>query len=179
MNWTQLLHAEMAGAYHATEGLLGMVEDSMLNWSPKDGSNWMNVGQLLQHITEACGHCCACFVTGDWKMPDGTNLKDVPPEEMMPPADKMDAVASVAKARELLAADKATALQMVERAGEDRLANEMTEAPWAPGMKMQLGHHLLSMIGHLNTHKAQLFYYLKLQGAPVHTGHLYGMGGEC
>jgi hypothetical protein len=31
------------------------------------------------------------------------------------------------------------------------------------------------MIGHLAQHKAQLFYYLKLQGKPVHTGHLYGM----
>ena len=31
------------------------------------------------------------------------------------------------------------------------------------------------MIGHLSTHKNQLFYYLKLQGLPVHTGHLYGM----
>jgi len=34
---------------------------------------------------------------------------------------------------------------------------------------------LNAMIGHLATHKAQLFYYLKLQGKPVNTGHLWGV----
>ena len=40
---------------------------------------------------------------------------------------------------------------------------------------MRLGHRLLGMIGHLTQHKAQLFYYLKLQGKPVNTMHLWGM----
>ena len=30
-------------------------------------------------------------------------------------------------------------------------------------------------VDHLKEHKAQLFYYLKLQGKPVHTGNLWGM----
>jgi len=38
-----------------------------------------------------------------------------------------------------------------------------------------LGQRLLQMAYHLGSHKAQLFYYLKLQGVPVHTGHLWGM----
>jgi hypothetical protein len=40
---------------------------------------------------------------------------------------------------------------------------------------MILGHRLLQMVDHLKSHKAQLFYYFKLQGKPVHTGHLWGM----
>jgi hypothetical protein len=31
------------------------------------------------------------------------------------------------------------------------------------------------MIQHLAQHKGQLFYYLKLQGKPVNTAHLWGM----
>jgi hypothetical protein len=31
------------------------------------------------------------------------------------------------------------------------------------------------MVGHLNQHKGQLFYYLKLQGKDVNTMHLWGM----
>jgi len=41
---------------------------------------------------------------------------------------------------------------------------------------MVLGHHLLQMVEHLNSHKSQLFYYLKMQGKPVNTGDLWGMG---
>jgi hypothetical protein len=40
---------------------------------------------------------------------------------------------------------------------------------------MTLGPRLAQMVDHLVLHKAQLFYYLKLQGKPVHTGHLWGM----
>jgi hypothetical protein len=31
------------------------------------------------------------------------------------------------------------------------------------------------MVEHLAQHKGQLFYYFKLQGKPVNTGHLWGM----
>jgi hypothetical protein len=31
------------------------------------------------------------------------------------------------------------------------------------------------MVTHLDVHKSQLFYYLKLQGKPVNTAHLWGM----
>jgi len=39
----------------------------------------------------------------------------------------------------------------------------------------RLGKHLLQMVQHLVQHKTQLYYYLKLMGRPVNTGHLYGM----
>ncbi len=43
-------------------------------------------------------------------------------------------------------------------------------------MEFPLGFQLHQMVRHLDEHKAQLFYYLKLQGKPVNTGDLWGMG---
>ncbi|MFQ5845271.1 MAG: DinB family protein, partial [Planctomycetota bacterium] len=94
---------------------------------------------------------------------------------MLPPAEKLPAVGSADEARGLLAEDRKLALGMIAEAGERDLANRKTTAPWDPGGGMVLGRRLLDMVGHLNQHKGQLFYYLKLQGKPVHTGHLYGM----
>ena len=39
---------------------------------------------------------------------------------------------------------------------------------------MVLGRQLLQMVQHLDRHKSQLFYYLKLQGKPVTTAELWG-----
>lgn len=61
---------------------------------------------------------------------------------------------------------------MVERASG--AMERPTPAPWDP-TAMPLGQRLLEMVGHLKNHKGQLFYYLKLQGLPVNTTHLYGM----
>ena len=94
---------------------------------------------------------------------------------MLPPADKMPTVESVAQARELLAEDRATAFKMIDEAGEEDLAGKLVAAPWCPEINMPLGQHLLSMVGHLALHKAQLFYYLKLLEKPVNTGNLWGM----
>jgi len=169
MNWTELLKNEIESTYHATEGLLGLVEDRNLNWKPATGTNWMTTGQLLNHLTTACGACCAGFVTGEWGMP-----ADAKPEDMLPTADKMPSAKSVAETKKALAADKKLAMQMVVEAGEKNLGTQKIGAPWDPTEKI-LGQQLLHMIGHLGTHKAQLFYYLKLQGKPVHTGNMYGM----
>ncbi|MHC5009998.1 MAG: DinB family protein [Planctomycetota bacterium] len=175
MTWTELLKDEIASTYDATEGLLDLVEEGSLDWKPATGENWMTTGQLVLHLTSACGACCRGFVTGDWGMPEGGDVSEMSEEEMLPPAAKMPAARSVAEVRERLAADRALALRMVDDAGEDRLGTERIGAPWNPAEQL-LGHQLLQMIEHLKQHKGQLYYYLKLQGKPVHTGHLYGMG---
>jgi hypothetical protein len=133
----------------------------------------MTMGQLLKHLADGCGAPFRGFVTGDWGMPEGMDVKDLAPEDMLPPAEKMPTIDSVAEAKELLAADKQLALDMLAKSGEERLAHETATAPWDP-TAMILGHRLLQMVGHLNSHKSQLFYYLKLQGKPVNTGHLWG-----
>ena len=173
MTWTELLKLQIESAYASADGLIGMVNDGELGWKPATGENWMTMGQLLRHLTDACGAPCKGFVTGDWGMPEGVDLSELPPEEMLPPAEKLPALESVADARRLLAEDKAVALAMIEQSGEEDLAGKKVTAPWDP-REIALGKQLLQMIGHLEQHKAQLFYYLKLQGKPVNTGHLWG-----
>ena len=174
MNWTELLKKEIEQAYQVTERLTDLVVDKELNWKPSTGTNWMTMGQLLMHITGSCGACCRGFVTGDWGMPEGMDAGNMSPGDMLPPAEKLPFVRSVAEAKRLLAEDKKVALEMLTKSGERDLVDRRVKAPWDPTDKM-LGSCLLEMVGHLNLHKAQLFYYLKLQGKPVNTGHLWGM----
>jgi len=172
MNWTDLIKGEIETTYRVTDALMDLVDPDGLDWKPATGSNWMTVGQLLHHLTNACGAPMRGFVTGDWGMPPEGEMSE---EEMLPSADKMPTVSSVAEAKALLAEDKRVALEMLGQCSEERLANELIAAPWAPTAALPLSYHLLDMVAHLNQHKGQLFYYLKLQGKPVHTGHLWGM----
>jgi hypothetical protein len=174
MNWTELLKNEMETAFCVTEKLIARVDNSTLGWKPATGSNWMTVGQLLKHLSESCGAGCRGFITGDWGLPEGMDMKDLKPEEMLPPAEKMATLASVAEAQELLKRDKQLAFEMLAGCTEEKLATQVAPAPWDP-TPLLLGHRLLQMVEHLKLHKAQLFYYLKLQGIPVDTGDLWGM----
>jgi len=169
-----MLTEEIEYSYGTAEKLMDFVEDGKLDWKPSAENNWMTTGQLLMHITNACGAPCKGFVTGDWGMPEGVDMNEMKPEDMLPPAEKLATVGSVAEAKKLLAEDKKVALAMVAEAGEDKLANAPAPAPWDPrGVK--LGQRLMSMVHHLTSHKIQLFYYLKSQGQPVNTHHLWGM----
>jgi uncharacterized damage-inducible protein DinB len=174
MNWTELIGNAIEYHYQVATNLMDLVDEDKLAWRPQTGQNWMTTGQLLKHISDACGAPMRGFVTGDWGLPAGVDMKDLPPEQMMPPAEKLPAVTSVAEARQLLAKDKQTALAMLEQCSETDLTNKIAKAPWDP-MELKLGQRLLQMVEHLSQHKAQLFYYLKLQGKPVNTGHLWGM----
>jgi uncharacterized damage-inducible protein DinB len=151
-----------------------MVSDSELDWKPETGENWMTVGQLLMHMTSACGFCMRGIATGDWGLPEGQTYEEMPEEEMLPPAEKMPAVASVGEAKEKLGADRELSVEMVRTVGEMDLAGKMVTVPWNQETPRTLGHHFLHMIDHLASHKSQLFYYLKLLGRPVHTGSLWG-----
>lgn len=174
MNWKEFLSTEVEYNYRVAENLMNLVEDGKLDWKPASGDNWMTTGQLLQHMTNACGACFKGFVTGDWGMPADFDPNDMKPEDMLPSAEKMPAAPSVAEAKKLLAADKQVALAMLEKVTEDDLATKPAPAPWDPS-DTKLGPRLNGMIGHLMAHKNQLFYYLKLQGKPVNTHTLYGM----
>lgn len=174
MDWTGLLKKEIENTYTVTARLMDRVERKNLTWKPASGRNWMTVGQLLMHISDACGAPCKGFVTGDWGLPPGKKIEDISPEEMLPPAEAMPSVDSVEQAKKRLLEDKALALLMVERAGEADLAQKKTAPPWAPGKESPLGWHLLKMVQHLDRHSAQLFYYLKLQEKPVSTVDLWG-----
>ena len=172
MNWTEVLEERVETEYEATLGLLDLVDEDGIEWKPETGSHWMTTGQLLLHLTQACGTPCRGYVTGDWGLPEDMSWEEMFPESRLPTADELPAIATVAEAREELAADKQLTLDMIAEAGEDALANKQVAAPWETTPQV-LGSMLLSMVAHLAHHKAQLFYYLKLQGKPVHTGHLW------
>ncbi len=174
MSWIELLKSEIEDTYKVTDRLLDLVDDDRLDWKPSKENNWMTTGQLLMHVTSACGAAMCGFVTGDWGLPEGIDVSNLSPEEMLPAAEKLPTVDSVAEAKELLAKDKQLALDMLAECDEDKLANETVSAPWDP-TDIILGYRLLQMAAHLSQHKSQLFYYLKLQGKPVNTGHLWGM----
>lgn len=169
MNWTKLLTAQVEANYAAATGLISLCKDKDLGWTPASGANWMSEAQLLEHITSACGLCMDCFVKGEWPM-----LECASQDDMLPPASKLPAAKSVAAAKRALAKDKKLALAAIKAAGEKALSTKKVSAPWNPTKRL-LGEQLLFCVEHLQSHKSQLFYYLKLQGKPVHTGHLYGM----
>ena len=132
MNWTELLKSEIESAYATTSNLLDKVDPGSMNWKPATGANWMTMGQLLMHISNACGAGCRGFVTGDWGLPPGMKMEDIPPEEMLPPAEKLPTAESLEQVRDLLANDKAIALQMVAQAGErdlEKPADSVLEVP--------------------------------------------------
>lgn len=173
MNWKELLKSEIKSTYKVTEGLLDLVDDDSLGWLPSTENNWMTVSKLLMHITNSCGAPMRGFVTGDWGIPEGVDLSDLFPEEMLPTAEKMPAIESIGEAKKFLAEDRQLALDMLEKCSEERLAGEAVPAPWDP-TERTLGHRLLQMVEHLKCHKCQLFYYLKLQGKSVNTSNLWG-----
>jgi len=173
MSLREVLAEEAEVTYSVTEGLFHLVDADDLGWRPGTGSNWMNVGQLLMHCCGACGPGIKGFARGDWGLPEGMSLEDIPPEEMLPPAEKMPSVESVDQALELLAKDKRLALDLIADLEETKLLTERSAAPWG-GPEVTLFQHLHHMIGHLEQHKGQLFYYLKLLGKDVNTSNLWG-----
>lgn len=175
MNWTQMLRAQMEDAYRCADGLMALVDDDALGWKPAGGENWMTTGQLLEHMDMACGWCCRGFVTGEWGMP-GAAGGEAPPDDMLPSAQQMPSAESVAAARGKLAADREVAFAMLAEAGENDLAKKSTTAPWNPTPRL-LGVQFMECVKHLDSHRHQLFYYLKLLGKPVNTMHLWGMAG--
>lgn len=174
MNWTEFLLAEAESAYGTTAGLMDWVDDETLGWRPETGSNWMTMGQLLKHLSNGCGAGCKGFVLGDWGLPPGKRIEDLSPEEMTPPAEALPFITSVDEAQLLLIADREQARAMIMKAGSEGLMDCMLEAPWSPDVRLPLGLWLFRMIQHLERHKSQLFFYLKLQGKPVGTAQLWG-----
>lgn len=172
MRWKELLEMEMKSAFDGAEHLVGLVQEETLDWKPATGANWMTMAQLLHHVATACGSACRGFVTGDWGLPEGFDMSEMSPEDMLPPAEKCPAVESLAQAREMLAKDREIGFHTLAECPEEDLAGRISPAPWDP-RELILGHRMLQMIEHLKLHKAQLFYYLKLLGNAVNTSDLW------
>jgi len=63
MRLTDLLKQEAEANYATTVGLFKMVDPAKLSWKPATGKNWMTLGQVVQHCTNACGSGVKGFVT--------------------------------------------------------------------------------------------------------------------
>jgi uncharacterized damage-inducible protein DinB len=191
MNWKELIRGNIEYTFACTEAMIDLVDEDKLDWKPETGQNWMTTGQLLLHIATSCGAPMKGFATGDWGMPEGMDVnnlkpedlekmglpkdmdvKNMKPEEMLPPAENLPTISSIAEAKEAIAEDKQLALETLEQTSEEDLATKIATAPWDQ-MELNLGKRYLQMIQHLESHKSQLFYYLKLQGKPVNTGTLW------
>jgi len=157
MDWKTILIEQVKDAYRTAEGLLELVEEEQLSWKPESGENWMTVGQLLNHMADACGLMFKCFITGTWEFEEG-----------------LGAVETVTEGKDKLLADKALALELLEGLTDNDLITRMVQAPWEKKAR-PLGYSLTMMVSHLDVHKSQLFYYLKLQGKDVNTAHMWGM----
>ncbi|MCP4724756.1 MAG: DinB family protein [bacterium] len=173
MNWKDMITDSINYNYEVTGDLFDLIDEDKLDWKPSETNNWMTMGQLLKHLSEGTGSAFKGFVTGDWGIPDGVNMEDMKPEEMLRPAEKLPSAESLSEAKEILDDDKKLALEMLEKCSEERLDTEAAPAPWDPD-EMILGRRLMQMILHQTSHRHQLFYYLKLMGKPVNTGHLWG-----
>ena len=114
MKWKQLLKSEITYTYQVTENLMKLVDNESLDWKPSNHNNWLTIGQLLHHITDACGAPIHGFITGDWGLPDGVDIKDLSPEDMVPAAEKFPTINSVDESLNMLKKDMQNALEMVE-----------------------------------------------------------------
>jgi DinB superfamily len=173
MGLAQTLRQEMENSYTVTEKLFRLVDSHQLDWKPPIGGNWMTVRQLLMHCASGCGMGIKGFVTGDWGMPEGTKIEDLTPEQMLPPAEKLPGVEDVEQAVRLLKEDRDLGRAVLATIDDRTMLERRFPAPWG-GAEFTLFQHVLHMIEHLNQHKGQLFYYLKLMGKDVRTPDLWG-----
>ncbi len=174
MKWKELLSDEILYTYGVADHLMSLVRDDELDWKPDHGSNWMSMGQLLMHMTDACGSTFDGLINGAWDIREEFQINELETRQIFPSADMLPSVNSVSDARKLLADDRKLALKSLKKCSEEDLAGKYAPAPWTRH-PMILGQRLLHMVFHLNQHKGQLFYYLKLSGRSVNTCDLYGM----
>ncbi|WP_167375024.1 DinB family protein [Prosthecochloris sp. GSB1] len=174
MNWKELLNDEIHYTYGVTDHLVGMVRDDELDWKPDHGYNWMSMGQLLMHISDACGSTFEGLIRGAWDIREEIPPGELEPRQLFPSAGQLPRVESVAEARKLLHDDRKLALRSLKKCSEEDLSAKYAPAPWTMN-PMVLGQRLLHMVFHLNQHKGQLYYYLKMTGRQVDTCDLFGM----
>jgi len=174
MKWKELLADEIVYTCGVTDHLMSLVKDNELDWKPEHGNNWMSMGQLLMHMSDACGSTFDGLINGEWDIREEFSVTELDVQQIFPSANLLPSANNVHDARKLLDIDRKLALKSLKKCPEEDLADKFAPAPWTR-TPMILGQRLLHMIYHLNQHKTQLFYYLKLTGRQINTCDLYGM----
>ncbi len=169
-----ILFNEAEKVYSITEKLFRCVDDAELSWKPPTGKNWMTIGQLMMHCAcFGCGKAFVGFVKDDWGFAEGSLEETSEYDLHVPPAEVLTSVESVSQALELLSVDRNLTMNCIAEVEENKLLSVRLIAPWG-GSELSLFQHLTLMIAHLNQHKGQLFYYLKLMGKDLNTTDLWG-----
>ena len=140
--------------------LIRMAPKDKLNWKPTDKS-W-TLGQLLHH----CSGTPSVFqrvIDNSWPSREEMNQS------------MTNSLSVQQKDGETAAKDFESAVnKVVEKLGqitETDYNNKPASTPW--GITGSLGKVLQGAADHQNTHKTELYIYLKLLGLPVNTGTLY------
>lgn len=172
MKWKQLLEHEIDETYRSSRNLINLLKESDLGWKPSSGSNWMDVSQLLMHMSTACGVPTAEFVNGCNGSPEDLEANQLTLEDVLPSAEHMPRVHTIPEALQLLESDRLMAIAALKSCPEEQLEQSTITTLW-DNIPRPLGYRILQMTGHLSQHKTQLFYYMKLMGYPVNTRSLY------
>lgn len=147
-------------AYRPAESMLRMVPADKLAWKP--GPTFMNLGQLICHLSGGVGADLAVLVSGNWPTPEEMNqsmkLENIP-------------ACSVEEALSRLEKDKTTLREVLSSIAEEDFANKVVSVPW--GWQSKMERMALEFREHFINHKMQLFTYLKLLGLRVNTNTLY------
>lgn len=144
--------------------MIDMIPEDKLAWRPAD--SFMNVGQLLKHLSENWGFV-KMMVTETFPEMSMEQMEEMMKLENLPACTKKEAITLMEKDLE------DTIAFLENEVSEDDFFNKMTVAPW--GFKGETWKAVLMAKDHLMNHKMQLHLYLKLLGLPVNTGTLYGM----
>lgn len=131
-----------------------------LKWRPRP--DMMSTGQVIHHLSEGLAMALQCLNTGEWPLSG---------EAMLPPLDKIPAIASVDVALAALQRDRSETEKVLAGLSEADFGSKQVSVPWGEsGLFWRLA---FSFLEHLKMHKMQLFLYLRLQGLPLNTMDLY------
>lgn len=146
--------------YRPTAKLISLAPSDKLDWKPRPG-NYMNLGQLLHHVSTCPGGFVAAV------------------NNAFPPADSfqkfLDENLKITKIPETAGRETSRGWDEAKAAlaglSQAEFQARMISVPWGP--PMPLWRTCLAMAEHWVNHKYQLFFYLKLLGQPVNTMTLY------
>jgi uncharacterized damage-inducible protein DinB len=138
------------------EALMEMSPTDKLGWRPLEGA-W-SLGQLLNHSSSSSAIYMA-LINNQWPKPE-TRI----PHDQLPEIEG-------AKAKEIFHAHLENTLKLLESISDDDFNNKTVETPW--GVKGSLARVIQVIADHQNSHRVELFMYLKLIGLKVNTQTLH------
>jgi len=146
--------------YRPAAKLMSMVPADKLSWKP--GPTFMDLGQLIYHLSLGLGASMELLLSGKW--PSMQEMEAEMKLENLPSCTVQEALDKLEKDKEVLRA-------ALDGMSEADFANQIVSVPW--GWKGKIERMAISFLEHFTNHKMQLFTYLKLLGLPVNTETLY------